>query len=107
VGFEPTTPGLKVRDPFDEPAIQAASGGIGDGVPVQEAGLDHLPQKQKAAPWRPSPCMRCDCIIQDGAGDGNRTRDSPPINQHLLGRPVLRPPTLCLEGSAKKLPAIH
>jgi len=59
VGFEPTTPGSKVRDPSDEPGTQAPAAGIRVRMPIDEASPDDLPQKQEAARGRPSPCMRC------------------------------------------------
>ena len=46
VGFEPTTPGLKVRGPADEPATQPAPLGIGGDVSIDQASPDHLPEKQ-------------------------------------------------------------
>ena len=46
MGFEPTTPGLRVRDPSDEPATQAAPAGTRARVPIDEASLDDLPEKQ-------------------------------------------------------------
>ena len=62
VGFEPTTPGSKVRDPSAELAAQGRQGapaGVRDGVAVDQAGPDDLPQKQKTALRRPSRCLRC------------------------------------------------
>ena len=63
VGFEPTTPGLEVRDPSDDPATQRYQeppAGVRDGVTVDQTSPDDLPQKQEAALRRPSPCTRCD-----------------------------------------------
>jgi hypothetical protein len=59
MGFEPTTPGLKARDPSDEPGTQAPPAPIRACLPVNEASSDDLPRKQEAALRRPSPCMRC------------------------------------------------
>jgi len=36
-----------------------AAGSMLDGVAVEQASPDDLPEKQKAADGRPSPCMRC------------------------------------------------
>jgi len=47
VGFEPTTPGSKVRDPSDEPGTQAPAAGIRVRMPIDEASPDDLPQKQE------------------------------------------------------------
>ena len=63
VGFEPTTPGLRVRDPSAELAAQRDQGpraGMGDGETVDQASPDDLPQKQEAALRRPSLRMCCD-----------------------------------------------
>ena len=62
MGFEPTTPGLKVRDPSDEPGTQAPAAPIRACLPVGEASSDDLPRKQKAALLRPSLRMRCHTI---------------------------------------------
>jgi len=55
VGFEPTTPGLKVRDPSDEPGTQAPAAGIRARVPIDEASPDDLPEKQENIGRRPVP----------------------------------------------------
>ena len=55
MGFEPTTPGSRVRDPSDEPATQATPGRIGDGVSADEAGLERLPEEQENIGRRPVP----------------------------------------------------
>ena len=55
MGFEPTTPGLKVRDPSDEPGTQAPPAGIRARVPIDEASLDDLPEKQESVGRRSVP----------------------------------------------------
>ena len=63
VGFEPTTPGLKVRDPSAELAAQRDQGpraAIRDGVAVDQANPDDLPGKQGLARGRPlTTYVRC------------------------------------------------
>jgi len=61
VGFEPTTPGLEVRDPSDEPGTQAPAAGIRARVPIDEASLDDLPEKQQIISGRPVPASGPDC----------------------------------------------
>ena len=60
VGFEPTTPGLKVRGPCAEPLTQFPPAATRTRVRIDEASPDDLPEKQEAAPWRPPLRIRCD-----------------------------------------------
>jgi hypothetical protein len=63
VGFEPTTPGLKVSISSTELAAQRYQeppAGVGNGPELDKANADDLPRKQKPARGRPSCCMRCD-----------------------------------------------
>ena len=64
MGFEPTTPGLKVRDPSAELAARRDQGpraGMRDGETVEQASPDHLPEKQGLARGRPlATYVRCD-----------------------------------------------
>jgi hypothetical protein len=64
VGFEPTTPGLKVRDPFDEPGPTTCL-------------------KSRRPPFGGPHVASVVTSDGGGAGDGNRTRDN------LLGRQEL------------------
>jgi len=61
VRFEPTTPGLKVRDPSNEPTIQAPPAGIRVRMPIEEASPDDLPEKQEIIGRRPVPAGGPDC----------------------------------------------
>ena len=63
-GFEPTTAGAEVRDPSDEPATQGHQEppiGVRDGVAVDEASADDLPEKQAITGRRSVPASRPDC----------------------------------------------
>jgi len=62
VGFEPTTPGLRAEGSSAKAATQGHQGspaGVRDGVAIEQASPDDLPEKQEAAHGRPSPCMCC------------------------------------------------
>ena len=61
VGFEPTTPGLKVRGPSAESATQAPPAGIRARVPIDEASPDNLPEKQETVGQRSVPASGPDC----------------------------------------------
>ena len=64
VGFEPTTPGLKVPGPSAELAVRQDQGpraGMRNGLALDQASPEHLPEKQEAAHGRPlATYVRCD-----------------------------------------------
>ena len=77
MGFEPTTPGLKVRDPSAELAAQrdqAPRAGVGDGETVDQPSPDDLPTKQAAARGRPS--LRT-CVVMSGREWSGRRESNP------------------------------
>ena len=64
VGFEPTTPGLRVRSSMAEPATQGHEGraaGVRDSVVLGQASPDNLPRKQELIAWRSVLARAPDC----------------------------------------------
>jgi len=63
VGFELTTPGLRVRDPSAELAARRDQGpraGMRNGLALDQASPDDLPEKQGLAHRRPlATYVRC------------------------------------------------
>ena len=71
VGFEPATPGLRVRSSSAESATQAPPARMRARVPIDEASADDLPGKQATAPGRPlATCVRCNvkCRLERETG---------------------------------------
>jgi len=92
-GFEPTTPGLKVRDPSDEPGTQAPAAGIRVRMPIDEASPDDLPEKAEGRPSAALAMHALQRLMRAGAGDGNRTRDNLPARNKVTPEkdPIVTP----------------
>jgi hypothetical protein len=87
-GFKPSTPEPKVSISSTELAAQRYQeppADVRNGLEVDKANADDLPQKQETAYRRPLPCMRCNVLFTVERETG------------------IEPATTCLEGRRSPL----